>query len=89
MVLIAVFALGDGLPDILSLSSQELARLICIVGMCLGAIAGFWRSWLGSVLIISSVATFIFLNGALSLPSFIILFLIDGILYMASACCRA
>jgi len=87
-LIILAFAFGESFPSPKEMNQNELMLSICLLMMMLGTVGGLFRAWIGASLLLIGSCAFTVINDISSPVSIVMLFLIDGILYLAVACCR-
>ena len=83
LLLIAVFAIGEGLPNPLSLSPREILLSIALATMLVGQIAAWKWEGVGGVLILGGFAFFSIVNHRISLNIVFGPWLLTGLIYLA------
>lgn len=86
-LLVIAFSLGNGLSMIHGVSEQDLILLTALAMMLTAVIFGFFRTLPAAILLLLASSVFIVMDGQASPHPLIILFLIDGILFLSASFC--
>ncbi len=82
LLLIAVFAIGEGVPNPFILSPRELLLFAAFATMIVGQIAAFRWEGIGGVLILGGFAFFSIVNHRISINIVFGPWLLTGLLYL-------
>jgi len=88
LLLIAIFAMGEGMPNPLSLSIRELLLFAAILSMIVGQIAAWKWEGIGGVLILGGFAFFCIVNHGIPLNIVFGPWLLTGLIYLGCWCMK-
>ncbi|MGA2258600.1 MAG: hypothetical protein ABSG53_28375 [Thermoguttaceae bacterium] len=83
LLLIAVFAIGEGMPNPLSLSIRELLLFAALATMIVGLVFAFRWEGIGGLLILGGFACFSMVNHRISMNIVFGPWLLTGLIYLA------
>lgn len=83
LLLIAIFAIGEGVPNPLTLSPREILLFAALATMIVGQIVAFRWEGIGGVLILGGFAFFSIVNHRISINIVFGPWLLTGLIYLA------
>jgi len=85
LLLISGVLIQEGIPNPEMLNTQQLLVLLSFLLMAMGTITGLFKAAIAAALLILGSSMAILLESQLT--PLVVLFLIDGVLYLAASCC--
>ncbi len=82
LLLIAIFAIGEGVPNPIILSPRELLLFAALTTMIIGLVLAFRWEGIGGLLILGGFAFFSIVNQRISLNIVFLPWLLTGLIYL-------